>query len=126
MTIRGVGIDIVDIPRFRRVWARYGPSLERRWFDASEVDTQGDTARQLARCLAVKEAVWKALAPTAPAHLVWNEIITTRSSAGALGVELRGGLLLAADLIGVESILVSATTQGDLVVATAIAQGAEP
>ncbi len=124
MTVHGVGVDIVDIARFRSVWATYGPSLERRWFDPSELEGPEEVPRQLACCLAVKEAVWKALAPSGLPHLVWREIVTTAVPGPVVGVELRGRVLGAAQLLGVGSIRASAAISGNMAMATAIAQRA--
>lgn len=122
MTIHGVGIDIVDITRFRALWDRYGPSVESRWFDPSELCGAGDRARRLARCLAVKEAVWKALAPTDIRHLAWHEIVARESPDGEVDVELRGRLRHLARDLGAGRILASVTVHGDIAVASAIVQ----
>jgi holo-[acyl-carrier protein] synthase len=59
----GVGIDAVDIPRFRRVLARR-PTLARRLFTPGErayADLVPDPVPRLATRFATKEAVLKAL-----------------------------------------------------------------
>jgi holo-[acyl-carrier protein] synthase len=61
--VSGIGIDAVDVDRFRRVLGRR-PSLAQRMFtDAERADAaeRGDPAQHLAARFAAKEAVMKAL-----------------------------------------------------------------
>lgn len=44
MTVHGVGIDIVCLPRIRALVDRYGEQFENRWFDPSELAQTGDPA----------------------------------------------------------------------------------
>jgi holo-[acyl-carrier protein] synthase len=61
--IRGIGVDAVDVPRFRTVLARR-PGLARRLFTDAErsyAESAADPASRLAARFAAKEAVLKAL-----------------------------------------------------------------
>lgn len=63
MTVRGIGIDAVDIDRFRTVLART-PSMRTRLFTAEElayVEPQADPVPSLAARFAAREAVMKAM-----------------------------------------------------------------
>jgi holo-[acyl-carrier protein] synthase len=74
--VKGVGIDAVDIDRFRRSLART-PTLRQRLFVAEELDyvaTQADPVPSLAVRFAAREAVMKALGVGLGAfgfHEVW-------------------------------------------------------
>jgi holo-[acyl-carrier protein] synthase len=59
----GVGVDVVDVERFRRVLART-PAMRERLFTADELDYVAprlDPVRSLAARFAAREAVMKAL-----------------------------------------------------------------
>ena len=59
----GIGIDAVDVPRFRTVLART-PSMRERCFTAAELayaDERSDPTERLAARFAAKEATMKAL-----------------------------------------------------------------
>jgi phosphopantetheine--protein transferase-like protein len=63
MTIAGIGVDAVDVARFRRVLARR-PGFAARFFTLTEQADAGrspDPAESLAARFAAKEAVMKAL-----------------------------------------------------------------
>ena len=63
LTMRGIGIDAVDIDRFRSVLQRR-PNIRQRLFTSGELDTvstQKDDAASLAARFAVREATMKAL-----------------------------------------------------------------
>ena len=63
MTIRGIGVDAVDIQRFRTALVRT-PSMRQRLFTAEElayVAPQVDETRSLAARFAARESVMKAM-----------------------------------------------------------------
>lgn len=62
--IVGIGTDLVEVARFRSLWARFGTRLAQRMLHDSEwarLDSDPDPAAWLAKCFAVKEATVKAL-----------------------------------------------------------------
>lgn len=62
--IFGVGTDLLDARRMRRLYLQYGERLSRRLLHEAEIQDLGsarDPAHFLARSFAVKEAVAKAL-----------------------------------------------------------------
>jgi holo-[acyl-carrier protein] synthase len=62
--IFGVGSDIVEVVRVRRVWSRFGMRFAERILTPSELEglpRSRDAARYLARRFAAKEAMSKAL-----------------------------------------------------------------
>ncbi len=117
MAVVGIGIDVVDIERFRRSLERT-PSMRTRLFTAVELDfvaAQADPAPSLAARFAAREAVMKALGLGLGAfgfHDVWVE----RASSGAPSLAVTGtAAKLAAD-VGVSRWHLS-LTHSDLVAA---------
>ncbi|NLI85977.1 MAG: 4'-phosphopantetheinyl transferase superfamily protein [Propionibacterium sp.] len=121
MTVHGVGIDIVCLPRIRALVDRYGEQFENRWFDPSELAQTGDPAVCLARSFAVKEAVWKALRIESIRHLAWRDIVATDHD-GSIEVLLSGAVKSVAESHAVTAITAQALVRNDLVIATAIAE----
>ena len=67
----GIGIDIVDIPRFNRVVEKWGEYFLQRIFTPREISTYRDRVNSLAVRFAGKEAFYKA---SDYGTLVWKEI----------------------------------------------------
>lgn len=122
--IVGIGIDLVDIERFRTSLART-PSMRTRLFTDSElayVAPKIDPVPSLAARFAAREAVMKSLGLGLGAfgfHDVWVE----RAESGAPSLVVTGRAKNLADDAGVGiwhlSLTHSATTAGAYVVATA-------
>jgi len=82
--IVGIGVDLVDIPRFERTLART-PRLLTRLFAPAERPL---AARSLAARYAAKEALIKALGGSDGVH--WTEIEIVPDAGGKPWFELRG------------------------------------
>ena len=99
MRVVGVGIDAVDLARFRRTLART-PGLRDRLFTAAEraeAARQRDPTARLASRFAAKEAVMKALGVGLGAFS-FQDVEVTRSESGAPALVVRGtAAALAAD-----------------------------
>jgi holo-[acyl-carrier protein] synthase len=127
LAVLGVGVDAVDIGRFRTILERR-PRVARRLFTTGERDYAGrsnDPAQRLAVRFAAKEAALKALGGgigSAP----FNEIEVVRDEHGAPGLELHGDAARLATAKGVERWHLSLTHTADLAVASAVAEGADP
>jgi holo-[acyl-carrier protein] synthase len=90
-TLLGIGIDLVDLGRMRKVLARR-PSLAERVFTPTErVDAArlADPARSYAGRFAAKEAVMKALGVGLGA-LDWWDVETCRLGSGRPQLAVRG------------------------------------
>lgn len=75
--VRGVGTDIVEIDRIRKVLDRLGSRFERRVFTAQEIDycrSRRDAAVHFAGRFAAKEAVMKALTTGWGRGVGWRDI----------------------------------------------------
>jgi holo-[acyl-carrier protein] synthase len=118
----GVGLDAVDIDRFRRLLDRR-PGVVDRVFTPSEQElctSRADPVPGLAARFAAKEATMKALGVGLGAvGLRELEVVTSSSGAPSVVVSGRAGEL--AEQLGVTSILVSLTHTGALAGAIVVA-----
>lgn len=98
----GLGVDSVDVDRFRLVLART-PRLRNRVFTESELDyaaRQRDPTQRLAARFAAKEATMKALG-VGLGQIRLADIEVSRQPSGAPGLVLHGGAGVLADNLGV-------------------------
>lgn len=118
--IVGLGLDVVDLDRFRLVSART-PSIVGRLFTEEErasVATRRDPTEALAARFAAKEAVLKALGVGLGA-CAWHDIEVLRGPSGQPGLELRAA---AADLASARRVAVwHLTLSHSALVAVAVA-----
>lgn len=119
--LRGVGVDVVDLARFRVILERRGEKFITRWFEPEELSQPGEQARNLARSFAAKEAVLKAIRPSGVRRPAWREIVATGEGA-SMQVRLSGLIGQQAAARDVVAIHVSATVHGQLMIATALAE----
>ncbi|MGH9164085.1 MAG: holo-ACP synthase [Acidimicrobiales bacterium] len=106
----GIGIDAVDIGRFRRVMART-PGLEARLFTAGERAYGGrsaDPAARLAARFAAKEATMKALGVGLGAF-GFHDVEVQTAPSGAPSLALSGRAAARAESLGVTALRVSIT-----------------
>ncbi|WP_203137810.1 holo-ACP synthase [Microbacterium sp. JZ31] len=127
MTIHGVGVDVADARRIRRLLERGGEAVARRWFGdpgpSGEAARPGDglPVRALAECFAAKEAVWKALAlPEWSGHVPWQWIEIRQGASGVCRVTLTGPVAAAAARAGAGDVSVAAHSRGHVAIAFAI------
>lgn len=117
MSVIGVGVDLVDIERFRRSLERT-PSMRTRLFTAAELDyvaRQADPVPSLAARFAAREAAMKALGVGLGAfgfHDVWVE----RAASGQPSLIVTGRAQELADEAGVATWHLS-LTHSDLMAA---------
>jgi holo-[acyl-carrier protein] synthase len=124
LAVLGVGVDAVDIGRFRKTLARR-PRIVDRLFTNGERDYAGrshDPAQRLAVRFAAKEAALKALGGgigSAP----FAQIEVVRDEHGAPSLFLHGDAARLATSRGVERWHLSLTHTDGLAVASAVAEG---
>ncbi len=102
MSVAGVGIDAVEIDRFRRVLART-PGVARRLFTDAERaygERAKDPAPRLAARFAAKEATMKALGVGLGAFR-FRDVEVVRATSGKPGLRLSGA---AADLAAANAV----------------------
>jgi holo-[acyl-carrier protein] synthase len=118
----GVGIDTVEVARFRRVLERR-PEIADRLFTPAEQAygrRQRDPAERLAARFAAKEAVMKALGVGLGAFAL-RDVEVVRAASGAPSLSLTGKAAELAARRGVTSWHVSLTHSGLVAEAVAIA-----
>jgi holo-[acyl-carrier protein] synthase len=126
--IVGVGVDAVDVGRFRRVLDRR-PSLATRCFTEGErSDAHGspDAAQSLAARFAAKEAVMKALGTGIGAFALTDVEVCRTSGTGATRhapyLVLRGGAAEVAGARGARTFHLSLTHTDDVAIAFVVAE----
>lgn len=127
MSIVGVGVDALDIPRMRVALART-PSLAARLFTESEraacTSRGGDVkVGGLAARFAAKEAVAKALG-TGLRGFAFRDIEVASDTLGRPGVVLHAAAADLADRLGVACVHLSLSTSAQMAIAHAVAEGA--
>ncbi len=120
--IIGIGIDVVDVPRFEATLART-PGMVDRLFTPEERTTDlghPRTPTSLAARFAAKEAVAKALG--APTGMQWHDCQVIGDSDGRPWLRLRGTVQAAAETQGIDRWHLSLSHDGDVAVAYVIAE----
>jgi holo-[acyl-carrier protein] synthase len=124
--IVGLGMDVVEIARIRRILEGPPDRAERflaRCFTERErafCEGARDRAARYAARFAAKEAAAKAL--SAPAGMSWHDAEVVRG-AGPPALELRGAAREAARALGVVRALLTLTHDGGLAAATVVLEG---
>ena len=121
--VSGIGIDAVELPRFRRVLERR-PKIVGRVFTAGEqayAETAADAAPHLAARFAAKEAVLKALGVGIGA-VGWRDIEVVRTTAGAPSLVVRGRAAALAEQRGIVRWHVSLSHTDTVAVASVVAE----
>jgi holo-[acyl-carrier protein] synthase len=124
--IRGIGVDLAQIPRLRRVLERWDERFLQRVFTEQEIAycrRRRDPVPHLAARFAAKEAVLKALGTGLRMGVNWREIEVRRERGQAPTVVLSGRCRALAEARGAEQVLVSLTHDGDYAVAQVILVG---
>jgi holo-[acyl-carrier protein] synthase len=123
--IVGIGVDAVDIERFRRSLERT-PSMRERLFTSVELEyvrPKSDPVPSLAARFAAREAVMKSLGVGLGAfgfHDVWVE----RAASGAPNLVVTGPARVLADAAGVHTWHLSITHTDIVAIAYVVAGGA--
>jgi holo-[acyl-carrier protein] synthase len=119
------GVDIIEIPRIRRVAERYGARFLERIYTAGEIAYCRGRAPNLAARFAAKEATMKALG-TGVRGVGWKDIEVVRHSSGAPGILLHGRAKARAQRLGVVEIALSLSHSQEYAVAFVVAQSQPP
>jgi holo-[acyl-carrier protein] synthase len=120
----GVGVDLVEVSRARRMIAEKGPHVYDRLLTSAEAEycrTRPDPAEHVAVRLAAKEAVYKALQGSEEARGIgWRDIEVVRAPDGRPDVALAGLAANRAKEMGVRRILLSLSHTHEAAVAVAV------
>ncbi len=120
--IIGIGVDVVDTPRFQGSLVRT-PGLNSRLFTERELNSpggKGENAVSLAARFAAKEAVAKALG--APAGLSWQDCEILLGDRGKPYLEISGTVANEAKGQGITNWHLSLSHDGNIATAFVIAE----
>ena len=124
MAIVGVGIDVVDVPRFEIVLGRRPRIVERLFTEGEQRDARGKAERLAAR-FAAKEAVMKSLGVGA-GSVQWKSIEVKRAPSGAPSVLLHGKATELAAARGADEFAISLTHTAMTAAAFVVASSRDP
>jgi holo-[acyl-carrier protein] synthase len=113
------GVDIIEIPRIRRVFEHYGDRFLRRIYTDREIAYCRGRAPQLASRFAAKEATMKALG-TGVRGIRWRDIEVVRGRGQAPRIELHGTARARADRLGLTDIALSLSHSREFAVASVV------
>jgi holo-[acyl-carrier protein] synthase len=124
MSVAGVGVDLVEIERVRRMIAEKGAHVFDRLLTPEEARycrSRRDPSESVAARLAAKEAVYKALQGSPAARGIgWREIEVVRDEDGRPEVALAGLAAERALALGVQRVMVSLSHTHQAAVAVAV------
>jgi holo-[acyl-carrier protein] synthase len=124
--IVGIGIDLVEVERMRRLLDRKGErALARLFTDAEQgyAATHPEPARQLAARVAAKEAAFKALSGNDLARAIgWRELEVVSRKGVAPVLLLHGRALQRATELGISRVLLTITHSETMAAAVVVAE----
>ncbi len=118
--VSGVGVDAVDVTRFRAALVRR-PTIAARLFTDGERRDGGDDAERLAARFAAKEATMKALG-TGIGGLSWRDVEVVRLESGEPTLQLSAAAATLASDRGVARWHVSLTHTATVAIALVVAE----
>lgn len=127
--IVGIGVDVVDLARFRSALDRHGGRLEDRIFTADELRTcaaRADRSTALAGRFAAKEACLKALGTGWASGIGFQQVEVRGGAPDPPRLVLNGPAAARAASLGVLSLHVSITHDGPVAVAVVVLEGDSP
>jgi holo-[acyl-carrier protein] synthase len=113
------GVDIIEIPRVRRVLEQYGRRFLERVYTPGEIAYCRERAPNLAARFAAKEATMKALG-TGVRGVGWKDIEVVRHESGAPSIRLYGRGKQRAERLGVQEIAISLSHSRKYAVASVV------
>ena len=125
----GIGIDLVEIARIRRLLERWRERFLERVFTPDEVAYalgRHDPAEHLAARFAAKEATLKALGTGLSMGVRWREMEVRRSRGQPPRLVLSGRTAAVGAARGIRSLHVSLTHDGGFAAAQVLAEGDGP
>ena len=120
--IRGVGVDIVEIARIKKVIEGRGDKLLKRLFTQRELEVMSKKHETIAGRFAAKEAVVKALG-VGIGIISWKDIEIIKDKLGKPRVYLTGAALRRRKTMGIIKIHLSISHSKSQAVAYVVAEG---
>ena len=118
------GVDIIEIPRIKRVLVRYGQRFLNRVFTPAEIAYCRGRAPNLAGRFAAKEAAMKALG-TGVRGVSWKDIEVIRADSGAPSLRLHGRAEKRAERLQMSEMSLSISHSREYAVAFVVTQREE-
>lgn len=115
-----VGIDIIEVDRVRKTFARHGERFLQRVFTVAEIEQCRGKATRLAGRFAAKEAISKTLG-TGMHGIGWREMEIVQLRSGRPTVRLHGNARKRAELLGLSAFDVSIADLQQFSIALAVA-----
>jgi len=123
----GLGLDLIDLDRFKVLYGDDDPELLARCFTGQELQDAGEDVQRLSRLaarFAAKEAVFKALGgAVGVAH---TDIEVVRTTSGAPEVRLHGAAKALAAAAGADRLVLSLTHSDGAAAAVVLAVSTGP
>ncbi len=121
MEIVGIGVDLVDVERVRRMMDRHRTFVERVFTpeEISYCQSQASPAECFAARWAAREACRKALGGVH--EMRWHDVGVDRAPTGAPHLALRGASRARMDALGVTDVLVALTHERRMAAAFCVA-----
>jgi holo-[acyl-carrier protein] synthase len=129
MAVRGVGVDLVQIPRMRAVISRWDERFLRRVFTDAEIAYcrgRRDPVPHFAARFAAKEAGMKALGTGLRLGVKWRELEVRRERGQAPTLELHGRTREIGRARGGRRMLLALSHDGDYALAQALLVDDDP
>ena len=124
MTVKGVGIDIVEIDRVRNALQKWGDIFENKILTGEEISSKEKSSKGrvtfLAGRFAAKEAIFKSLGVSIP---YWQKLSILAGERGEPVVKFRKEILKESKVKNVKRILVSISHSKKYAVAQALVLG---
>lgn len=124
--IIGIGVDVIEVDRIRRVIERQGNAFLRHVFTDSETSHAPDSATAAAAYYAgrwsAKEAVAKTLGTGIGEACAWRDIEIVRWPSGQPSVQLSGAAAKTAAKLGIKRIHLTISHEKRLACASAVAE----
>lgn len=118
--IQGIGIDIIEIERIRRISLQWGARFEHRVYTPQELTYCGEAPIRYARLatrFAAKEATLKALGTGLTTGMSWQDVEIRSDAAGKPMLVLHGEVKRHADELSIVTSFVSLSHAVDYAVA---------
>ena len=123
--IVGIGTDIVEIQRIKKIFYKYGEKFKKRCFTKDEIQRSEKTFNDInsyAKRYAAKEACSKALGTGLAKGIVWKDISVINNELGKPIIILKGNALKRFNYLSDKkcSIVVSLSDEKDYAIANVI------
>lgn len=126
MSVRGVGVDILNVHRMAEVVARRGDAFLKRVFTPDEIAyclRHQNPAPSLSARFSAKEAVIKALGVGWQPGMRWVDIEVLRAPGGKPSLVLHGATAQVAERLGITGLHLSLTHESDRAMAFVVLEG---